>query len=219
MKSNEINTIVDSVLSQDQIDYIYNQVESSTLKQHMPGYNQQLANFALTDEILARLVAVCEEVSGISDLKLEAYQFARYENGKDDDGNVIYRPILSPHHDDTFEEPRFTFDLQLKSNTSWALVVEDKAFTLSDNQALTFSGTHQVHWREHKLFEDGEYIDMLFMHLELKNPEKITQEHKQSMYQKEKHFMAKYLLEVDNNMSEFYQNAHNADTMHTIDRH
>jgi hypothetical protein len=44
-------------------------------------------------------------------------------------------------------------------------VAPDKKFTLKNNQALTFSGTHQIHWREPQNFEDDQYVEMLFCHL------------------------------------------------------
>jgi hypothetical protein len=59
-----------------------------------------------------------------------------------------------------------TFDIQLRTSEPWALVVEEDVYNLQDNQALVFSGTQQIHWREDKQIADDAEIDMIFCHLE-----------------------------------------------------
>lgn len=212
------NAIIDQVLTQEELDYVYSAVGGSDNTHFMSAYNQDLANFFLRDDIKNKLVLMCEGILGIKGLKLEAYQFARYQNKKDETGRVTHRPILSPHHDDTFQEPRFTFDLQLGGNTTWAIVVEGRSYELKNNQALSFAGTHQVHWREHKLFEDGEYLDMLFMHMEMITPVPIPDETRKLMYEKEEKCVIEYLDLVDNDMISYYDNAENAGGMHSVRR-
>ena len=92
-------------------------------------------------------------------------------------------PKLFPHFDG-FPEPRLTFDYQIGSNTSWPLVVEDREYVLKDNQALTFSGTHQIHWRVHKDFSETDYLDMIFFHLKQKNAAPNPEGHKDLMQQR-----------------------------------
>ena len=79
-----------------------------------------------------------------------------------------FNPLLFPHIDDAFDGRRFTVDVQLKSNVDWDIVVDnwksEQTFKLVDNQALTFSGTHQVHWRPKKEFKDEEFLEALFLH-------------------------------------------------------
>lgn len=153
----------------------------------MQKYGQQISDFWMPESALNKIVKYCEEISGISGLKLEAYQFSRYEKFIREDG-TLSMPNLTPHFD-TFEEPRFTFDYQIRSNTSWPLVVEGKEMLLSDNQALTFSGTHQIHWRTEKIFESGEFIDMIFCHLSFPGSEKNTEAHWNAMKAKEQEFI------------------------------
>lgn len=222
MKFNETNTIVKDVLDQHELDYIYSHVQDAP-DEHthfMNGYNQDLVNFVLPQETINKLVSICEDLSGIKGLKLEAYQFARYQNKKDPHtGSVTFRPMLSPHFDDTFESPRFTFDLQLGGNTTWAIVVEGKKFELQNNEAVSFSGTHQIHWRDHKLFEEGEYVDMLFMHVELINPVPIPDDVTVSMLEKGIKYTGQWLAEADNNLVEYYKGAPNAEWAHDANRY
>lgn len=186
MKSDEKNVIVDNILTQDEIDQIYKNLEVAYKRYVMEPYGQKVSDFRMPESVLNKIIKISEEISGVSGLILEAYQFSRYEKFVKPDG-VVSNPVLTPHYDD-FQEPRFTFDYQIKSNTSWPLVVEDREMTLSDNQALTFSGTHQVHWRTNKTFNDGEFIDMIFCHLHLPNAEPNPDSHRDIMTKKKDKF-------------------------------
>lgn len=171
MKYDEINTIVDSVLTDEEINTLYSIIENSEKGYLMELFNQKISDFALPENISKKIIAKCEELSGESDLEITEYQFSRYEKIVNEDGS-IRNPNLFPHYDGTFPEPRFTFDYQIGGNTTWPLVVENAVFELKNNQALTFSGTHQIHWRSKKDFKDGERIDMIFFHLRKKGAKK-----------------------------------------------
>lgn len=189
MRYNEKNIVVQNVLSDYEIDQIYRNLEVSYRKYTMEKYGQQISDFWMPESALNKIISYCEDISGVSGLKLEAYQFSRYEKFTRDDGKESM-PNLTPHFD-TFAEPRFTFDYQIKSNTSWPIVVEENQFELSDNQAITFSGTHQIHWRPKKIFKEGEYIDMVFCHLSLPGLKENSSDHWSLMRQKEKEYTIK----------------------------
>lgn len=191
MKYDEVNTIVENVLTQEEIDEIYKMLETPSQQYVMRKFNQSISDFQLPEAIRNKIISYCEQISGESDLNIEEYQFSRYNNVINEDGS-IGRPILPPHCDETFKEPRFTFDYQIKSNTNWPLVVESREFTLKDNQALTFSGTHQIHWRKKKTFEDGEFIDMIFVHLRKRGSEPKPAEVDLIMEEKAAKFRALY---------------------------
>jgi len=59
----------------------------------------------------------------------------------------------------------FMVDYQLSSNTTWGLLVGDNQYDLKDNEAIAFCPKRQVHGRTTKVFEDGEYIKMLFLEM------------------------------------------------------
>jgi hypothetical protein len=184
MKHNEKNIIVEDVLTNEEIRQVYEAVENSYETYLMKLFTQKVSNFSLPENIYQKIVKYSEEISGESDLEISEYQFARYQNAKDEENGEDLSPNLIPHVDLTFREPRFTFDYQIGGNTSWPLVVEEKDFTLGNNTALTFSGTHQVHWRTHKDFKDDEYIDMVFFHLRKKGAAPYSKEHEDSMIEK-----------------------------------
>lgn len=164
MKYDEKNVIVKNVLSQNEIEQIYDALKNPSNHYIMKRFNQSISDFTLPETVAEKIIKHCEEISGESNLKITEYQFSRYKKIINDDGS-IGNPNLTPHYDETFLQPRFTFDYQMKSNTNWPIIVEEKDFILSDNEALTFSGTHQIHWRSKKIFKDDEFIDMLFFHL------------------------------------------------------
>lgn len=168
MKYDEANIIVKNVLTQEEIDQLYSAISKSERNYVFKKFYQSISDFDLPDNIRKKIVKYCEEISGETDLDIEEYQFSKYKIIVKEDG-TLGNPVLFPHYDETFPEPRFTFDYQIKSNTSWPLVVEEKEFNLSDNEALTFSGTHQIHWRVKKIFKGDEFVDMLFCHIKKKN--------------------------------------------------
>jgi hypothetical protein len=159
------NVITKNFLTDKEIEEIYAAKEDAYKEFIMRDFGQQVSDFLMSEETKDKIIKKCEEIFEVSGLKLMAYQFARYEKFIRKNGTVS-NPLLFPHVDG-FDEKRFTFDLQLRSNTDWSIFVEGKEFILKDNEALTFYGTLQEHWRPEKDFQDGEYIDMLFCHLEL----------------------------------------------------
>jgi hypothetical protein len=191
MKYDESNTIVKDVLTTGEIASIYKMLETPSQEYVMKRFNQKISDFQLPPSVAKKVVEHCEKISGESDLVISEYQFARYTNIYEEDG-TLGAPFLSPHYDETFKEPRFTFDYQMASNTSWPLVVEEREYALEDNQALTFSGTHQIHWRTKKVFSDEDFIDMIFFHLKKSNAEPKGAEVNSEMNKKAKHFIKVY---------------------------
>lgn len=191
MKYEEANKIVKNVLTEEEIQEIYKMLETPSQQYVMKRFNQKISDFKLPESIERKVIKHCEEISGETGLMISEYQFARYTNIVNEDG-TIGAPFLSPHYDETFKEPRFTFDYQMRSNTSWPLVVEEKEFALEDNQALTFSGTHQIHWRVKKTFSPEDFVDMIFFHLKKAGAEPKSSDVNMIMNEKAKHFIKVY---------------------------
>jgi hypothetical protein len=95
-------------------------------------------------------------------LFIEGIAFTRYSTKTGE-------PKLAPHYDTG--AATLTVDYQLASNVSWPLVIEDKVFTLTDNSALIFKPSYEVHWRVPQLFNDDQYVDMIFFHYTTEEPE------------------------------------------------
>lgn len=192
MKYNEKNIIIDNVLSEEEIQSIYYHINESKNTNNMERYNQELTDFFLPESIKSKIINYCKEISNSNNLILKEYQFCRYKKYLKED-NVMGNPNLTPHFDDTFKEPRFTFDYQINGNITWPIIVEGKEFSLKNNQALTFSGTHQIHWRPVVSFADDEFLDMIFFHFIDQESEQVGDDHFDIMNKKRKEFKKDYI--------------------------
>jgi len=183
MHSNEKNIIIKDFFSESEIEDIYRHVsETPDDKKHLVDSFGHVAYFSgLPDNVIKKIEQVAAQ-NYDKKIRLEAVCYARYslEHG--------IKPKLFPHYDDTFEDPRLTVDIQLRASKPWAIVVEGRPYVLENNQALTFSGTHQIHWREKTVFESDDYVDMIFCHFseDVDNLAKITQDHHEDMEAKQK---------------------------------
>ena len=181
MKFDEKNVVIENLLTDSEISDLYSSIKKPYKNYVMDLHVQQISDFRMPKSIEDKIISHVENITGLSGFELE-YQFSRYEL-LDVDGKVEV-PNLRPHFD-TFTEPRFTFDYQLGSNIDWPIYVEGKKFILKNNQALTFSGTHQIHWRPARDFVIGEFLEMVFCHLYLKDSStQLGPEHANLMYDK-----------------------------------
>jgi hypothetical protein len=68
--------------------------------------------------------------------------------------------ICPPHLDKP--ECQWTLDLCVKQDKPWPLSVENDSFLMKENEALIYSGTDQLHWREK--IHSGGFCDLVFFH-------------------------------------------------------
>ena len=87
-----------------------------------------------------------------------------------------FPPKLDPHTDKFVEYPCVIISVQLDSNINWQLAVNEDVFNLSRNQAIVFSGSHQLHWRPQREFKAGEYLDVLLCTV-TDTTKKLTKKH------------------------------------------
>jgi mannosyltransferase OCH1-like enzyme len=96
----------------------------------------------------------------------------------------------------TKESVKVTFDIpsELKSTFDWKIFVEGKSFTLKDNDALVFSGTNQLHWRERINFKKDDFVDMLFCHFiqDCEDPKVNSKDFQKNLEIKELELKLKY---------------------------
>lgn len=165
MNYNEKNVIVEDVFTQQEVNDIYKSMQNASGGDFVKVHCQANTYIQLPQNITDKVTAKAKEITGNNNLVLTEYCHARYNNVTSNCGRFHYKPSLFPHYDETFKEPRFTFDYQISGNIEWPIIVEpDQKFVLKNNQAVTFSGTHQIHWREPKHFEDNQFIEMVFFH-------------------------------------------------------
>jgi len=171
MDFNYKNIILKDIFNDQEITDIYKHIEETPedRRQLVEQFSHTAYLSWLPQHVVDTIVTRAQEASD-KELVLRELSFARYEKVRD---NLEVR--LTPHRDETFREPRVTVDIQLKSNIDWPIVVEGKEYLLKDNEALTFAGTHQVHWRTKREFSDGEFMDMIFCHFSAKDyvPEEL----------------------------------------------
>lgn len=193
MKIDEQNIIVENVFTQEEINSVYNSMKNSSGSAFVKAFSQANTFITLEDNIIEKITNKAKEISGNNNLVLTEYCHARYANVTSDCGKRHYKPSLIPHYDHTFKEPRFTFDYQLDANVEWPIVVEpNKKLILKNNQAATFSGTHQIHWREPQHFTDDQYVEMLFFHFTDPNAEPKDKETSRLITEKEKKYNAEF---------------------------
>jgi hypothetical protein len=53
--------------------------------------------------------------------------------------------------------------MQIDANTVWPLGLNLDVYELENNSALIFNANKEIHWRTHKEFKDGEYVNMMFV--------------------------------------------------------
>jgi hypothetical protein len=102
------------------------------------------------------------------------------------------KPSLRPHHDAGMKTASFTLSIQLKATMPWDLYVEGERFDLKFNQAVLFSGSHQIHWRPDIEFDKSDYYDIMVCQvvedthysLLLDNEHKAIMEGKANFYNK-----------------------------------
>lgn len=145
--------VIDNVLTDDQIQRIYNSIEDNQDElQGWFGRKSWMIDNLPIDIIYQMSFAIAKATNQQVYLD-EMPFFLRYYSG------YGYEPKLAPHYDKR-ESQRFTLDIQLNYDEEWAVVVEEKSYTLKYNQGLIFKGTQQMHWRESKVLKPDTTIDM-----------------------------------------------------------
>lgn len=149
---------IDNILTESEIAEIYALLNDSTEDQMYisRSWGQKSWTLNIPQNIIDGISYKIKKIYG-DDWYLEVPRVARYDN------SMECVPYLDPHIDN-FLDHRITLDIQLKSNISWPVVVDGVEFPLIDNSGLVFSGTKNVHWRPDRVFEDGEFVDLLFCH-------------------------------------------------------
>lgn len=137
-----------------------------------------LDEIKISDSVIAKIQNLASKASN-KELIVAEYSIVKYcpEYG--------YEVKLFPHYD-TRPYEMFVFDVQLQTNEDWGIIVEGKQFNLLDNQALLFSGTQQMHWRENKKLQDGSEILMMFCWLKHKISKPISETQSTIMLERQK---------------------------------
>lgn len=106
-------------------------------------------------EIKEKLESVAKGISGV-DMSLSNSSYAEYSS-------LYGVPELPPHVDGDTNDMIINF--QLSSNTCWEIGLNLLMYKLEDNSAIIFNPNTNIHWRPKKIFDDGEYVKMIFFRL------------------------------------------------------
>jgi len=106
----------------------------------------------LTDDIKNKVIKIVSDILGEPCVIAHALH-AVYSN-------EYGMPNLPPHLDGDGNDLIVNF--QLSSNIQWDLGVNHEIYSINDNEALVFNANTEIHWRPHKTFNDGDYVQMIF---------------------------------------------------------
>lgn len=112
-------------------------------------------NLPILRELANRLTQTARDVFDSETLLPTYTLFAHYEGQNP-------APSLYKHKDDN--ACTYTLDMCVYQKEPWDLFVDDKAYTLYENQALAYYGNDQMHWREEFPNPETNYVAMIFFH-------------------------------------------------------
>jgi hypothetical protein len=177
---NFVPVVINNIFSNEEIKSILDSIKSFPLdKIRVQKWGGQgiLDDIKITDEIKDKVESVATRHIG-EEMILENFSIARYSP------EYGYEVKLFPHYD-TRPVEMFVLDIQLKTNEDWGIVVEGKQYNINDNDALLFSGTQQMHWRERKTLSKESEIYMLFCWLKHKAAKTLNNQHDIIMKERE----------------------------------
>lgn len=172
--------VINNIFNNEENKSILSSIESFPLdKIRVQKWGGQgiLDDIKITDEIKNKIESIATKHIG-EEMTLENFSIARYSP------EYGYEVKLFPHYD-TRPVEMFVLDIQLKTNEDWGIIVEGKQYNINDNDALLFSGTQQMHWRERKTLLKGSEIYMLFCWLKHKAEKKLNNQHDIIMKERE----------------------------------
>jgi hypothetical protein len=166
--------VIDNVFTQDEYESVYNSVNASLPKDPDPNVPPNFGYFnagkigyfayveGFKDIIYKKLIQITKDYANVDVIDSKVH-FARYTP------KTGFPPTLYPHNDLGVTTSALTFSVQLDSTLDWELCALDTCATLKSNQAMLFSGSHQIHWRPIKEFGPDDYFDIMVCQMYLDN--------------------------------------------------
>ena len=154
-------SIATNIFSEEEIESLYETIKAN-IKANEPEIHGELGRIqynlllnTIRSKTVDKLNDVVKEVTDLP-LQIRSATYVEY--------NSLYgKPNLPPHLDADTND--LILNIQIESNTDWAIGLNLKAYDIKDNSALVFNPNKEIHWRAHKEFKDGEYVRMLFIRL------------------------------------------------------
>lgn len=176
---------IKDIITEQQLESIYDHVSKDGAKFMLQEFAGHVATTFYDEHLEKHLNDIVSKHIGES-MVLKEYSYARYSN------KFGFKPKLFPHFDTHYADgQRVTVDIQLRSNVPWAVIVEGTPYFMAEREALIFSGTQQIHWRQNKTLKDSDSVDMLFAHFEYKNNRPWSQDQKEILEYRSHRFREK----------------------------
>lgn len=155
------NILFKDVFSDEEILYIKQTIKAykhqilvqKTIHQKQRGRDDLYLNNIIDPAILNKIQTY---LNTIGDYKLGHVNWIEYNN-------KYTNPNLPPHKDP--KNVKLTFDYQLESNIDWPIIIDDVEYQLRDNEAIAFDSSSQWHHRPEKIFNDGDYVQLIFFYI------------------------------------------------------
>jgi len=181
--------VIKNVLSEEEYSYVYDCVNKGfpeEIKPDLPSDNREYPEYlnvpdlgylayikGFSEDFKKSIKNTLENSLGIP-LSLPDIHFARYTS------KTGHKPTLKPHYDIGVRHPSVTISIQMDTTLDWDLHAYDGSATLSKNEAMVFSGSHQVHWRPPKDFSEDDYFDIMVCQLAVSD-EILSEDHAEYM--------------------------------------
>lgn len=182
-------TLIDNVFSDEEYDLIYSYINAMP-EDYKNGIKDTgyIAFYDPTDDDISQtIINHAEKILGIK-LKKYMTHFARYTLASESS------PQLLPHYDTALNQASVTLSIILDSTFDWPVVVEYEKILATKNQAILFSGSHQVHWRPSAVFGPEDYYDIMVCQMveDSDTPVILSKEHRDNMSGKIGQYVVNY---------------------------
>lgn len=150
--------VISNLLKKEDYDGLRNALSDYKSFEFQRGFSRYIASdtqIPILNDVAKRLTGVARAAFKSQTLLPTYTLFAHYEGFNPP-------PSLYKHKDDN--ACTYTLDLCLYQNETWDLWVEDKPYTLNENQALAYYGNDQMHWREDFPNPGNQQVAMIFFH-------------------------------------------------------
>lgn len=170
--------VIDNVFLDEELNLIYNHINNYGIEEFLNNQktDKDTKYFKNIDDvgycafsynwpkqILSKLKDIVFQNTKIKVNEIEMH-FARYTTKTGSD------PQLLPHFDRFVEKPSLTLSVQLKKTVNeWPIHVDDFVTNMNINSAILFSGTHQIHFRDHRQFFEYDFCDILVCQFSVDN--------------------------------------------------
>lgn len=147
--------IIGNVFSDEQFEKLYKIFKQSENDYRIVpelGYAAYAIN--LSKDIEQTLIARMEHKLNIKISKMDAH-YARYSL------KTGHKPMLMPHYDRALTHATSSLAIVLDNTLDWDIYVEGQGFIPRRNDAVIFSGSHQIHWRPEIKFNADDYYDIM----------------------------------------------------------